>query len=103
MRDVEKRDGITGREVRLSEIGLVDLFAPTRLYGAPDDFRRFVDEAHRLKLGVLLDVVYNHFGPTGNYLAQFSTEYTAKRHHTDWGEAINFDAELSAHHPAREA
>ena len=78
----------------------VDLFAPTRLYGAPDDFRRFVDEAHRLKLGVMLDVVYNHFGPTGNYLAQFSTEYTAKRHHTDWGEAINFDAELSA--PVRE-
>jgi maltooligosyltrehalose trehalohydrolase len=78
----------------------VDLFAPTRLYGFPDDFRRFVDEAHRLKLGVMLDVVYNHFGPTGNYLAQFSTEYTAKRHRTDWGEAINFDAELSA--PVRE-
>jgi maltooligosyltrehalose trehalohydrolase len=78
----------------------VDLFAPTRLYGFPDDFRRFVDEAHRLKIGVLLDVVYNHFGPTGNYLAQFSTEYTAKRHRTDWGEAINFDAELSA--PVRE-
>jgi maltooligosyltrehalose trehalohydrolase len=71
----------------------VDLFAPTRLYGMPDDFRRFVDDAHRLKIGVILDVVYNHFGPTGNYLAQFSTEYTAKRHRTDWGEAINFDAE----------
>jgi maltooligosyltrehalose trehalohydrolase len=70
----------------------VDLFAPTRLYGMPDDFRRFVDEAHRLRMGVILDVVYNHFGPTGNYLAQFSTEYTSKRHHTDWGEGINFDA-----------
>ena len=70
----------------------VDLFAPTRLYGTPDDLRRFVDEAHRLRLGVMLDVVYNHFGPAGNYLSQFSAEYTAKRHHTDWGEGINFDA-----------
>ena len=71
----------------------VDLFAPTRLYGTPDDFRRFVDEAHRLKLGVILDVVYNHFGPTGNYLAQFSDQYTSKKHHTDWGDAINFDSD----------
>jgi maltooligosyltrehalose trehalohydrolase len=71
----------------------VDLFAPTRLYGVPDDFRRFVDEAHRLGLAIILDVVYNHFGPTGNYLAQFSGEYTSKKHYTDWGVAINFDAE----------
>ncbi len=71
----------------------VDLFAPTRLYGTPDDFRRFVDEAHRLKVGVILDVVHNHFGPTGNYLAQFSDHYTSKKHHTDWGDAINFDAD----------
>jgi maltooligosyltrehalose trehalohydrolase len=70
----------------------VDQFAPTRLYGAPDDFRRFVDEAHRCNVGVILDVVYNHFGPTGNYLAQFSDHYTSKKHHTDWGDAINFDA-----------
>ncbi len=70
----------------------VDLFAPTRLYGAPDDFRRFVDLAHQAGIGVILDVVYNHFGPTGNYLGQFSTEYTSKKHSTDWGEAINFDA-----------
>ena len=50
----------------------VNLFAPTRLYGTPDDFRRFVDRAHALGLGVILDVVYNHLGPDGNYLAQFS-------------------------------
>ena len=46
----------------------VDLFAPTRLYGTPDDLRALVDAAHRLELGVILDVVYNHFGPDGNYL-----------------------------------
>ena len=48
----------------------VDLFAPTRLYGTPDDLRRFVDAAHALGLGVILDVVYNHLGPDGNYLAR---------------------------------
>jgi maltooligosyltrehalose trehalohydrolase len=46
----------------------VDVFAPTRLYGEPDDFRRFVDRAHGLGLGVILDVVYNHLGPDGCYL-----------------------------------
>jgi maltooligosyltrehalose trehalohydrolase len=74
----------------------VDLFAPTRLYGSPDDFRRFVDEAHRLGLGVILDVVYNHFGPSGNYLSQYVGDaFVSRRHHTDWGEAVNFDGENS--------
>ena len=53
----------------------VDLFAPTRLYGRPDDLRRFVDAAHGLGIGVILDVVYNHFGPDGNYVACFSDGY----------------------------
>jgi maltooligosyltrehalose trehalohydrolase len=78
----------------------VDLFAPTRLYGTPDDFRVFVDLAHQLGLAVLLDVVYNHFGPTDNYTGAFSNHYVAKRHHTDWGDAINFDDEKSG--PVRE-
>jgi maltooligosyltrehalose trehalohydrolase len=69
----------------------VNLFAPTRLYGTPDDFRRFVDQAHRLGLGVILDVVYNHVGPDGNYLKQFANDYFTDRYRTDWGEAINFD------------
>ncbi len=69
----------------------VNLFAPTRLYGEPDDMRRFVDAAHALGMGVILDVVYNHFGPDGNYLAQFSEDYISKQGKTDWGEAINFD------------
>jgi maltooligosyltrehalose trehalohydrolase len=69
----------------------VSLFAPTRLYGRPDDFRRFVDRAHHLGLGVILDVVYNHLGPSGNYLGQFSDGYISQSHITEWGDALNFD------------
>ena len=69
----------------------VDLFAPTHLYGTPDDFRSFVDKAHSLGMGVILDVVYNHFGPDGNYLKQFSEHYFTDRYENEWGEAINFD------------
>jgi len=68
----------------------VDLFAPTRLYGQPDDFRRFVDHAHSLGLGVILDVVYNHFGPSGNYVRAFADDYMADRTN-EWGESLNFD------------
>jgi maltooligosyltrehalose trehalohydrolase len=74
----------------------VDLFAPTRNYGTPDDFRTFVNEAHAHGIGVLLDVVYNHVGPDGNYLAMFSENYFAKGQTTEWGEAINFYADHSA-------
>jgi maltooligosyltrehalose trehalohydrolase len=69
----------------------VDLFAPTRAYGTPDDFRRFVDSAHAQGLGVILDVVYNHLGPDGNYLKEFSDHYFTKKHCNDWGESLNFD------------
>jgi len=69
----------------------VDLFAPTRLYGAPDDMRRFVDAAHGLGLAVVLDVVYNHLGPSGNYLPQFARDFFTDRHVCEWGDAINFD------------
>lgn len=78
----------------------VDLFAPTHLYGEPDDFRAFVDHAHSLGLGVILDVVYNHLGPDGNYLAQFSRDYFSSRYKNEWGEALNFDGERSG--PVRE-
>jgi maltooligosyltrehalose trehalohydrolase len=74
----------------------VDLFAPSHLYGAPDDFRRFVDRAHSAGLGVILDVVYNHFGPDGNYLKQFSESYFTDRYTNDWGEAINFEDDVHA-------
>lgn len=69
----------------------VDFFAPTRLYGTPDDFRSFVNHAHALGIGVILDVVYNHAGPAGNFLGSFSKSYFTNRYITDWGEAINFD------------
>lgn len=78
----------------------VDLFAPTRLYGTPDELRHFVDQAHRLNLGVILDVVYNHLGPDGNYLTLFSEDYFTDRYANEWGRAINFDGENSG--PVRE-
>ena len=63
----------------------VNLFAPTRLYGTPDDCRRFIDRAHALGLGVILDVVYNHLGPDGNFLAQFSPDYFTRSLHDGLG------------------
>ena len=69
----------------------VDLYAPTRLYGTPDDFRRFVDRAHRIGLAVVLDVVYNHFGPEGAYFKEFAPDYFTDRYENEWGMAINFD------------
>lgn len=78
----------------------VDLYAPTRLYGSPDDFRTFVNTAHRLGLGVILDVVYNHLGPDGNYLREFSSDYFSTAYKTEWGEAINYDDNNSQ--PVRE-
>jgi maltooligosyltrehalose trehalohydrolase len=74
----------------------VDLYAPRHLYGRPDDARRFVDRAHSLGIGVMLDVVYNHFGPDGNYLKAFAPEYFSTRHTTEWGEAVNYDGDDAA-------
>jgi maltooligosyltrehalose trehalohydrolase len=69
----------------------VNLFAPTRLYGYPDDLRALIDAAHGLGLGVILDVVYNHLGPDGNYLSAFAKSYFTDRYANEWGEAVNFD------------
>jgi maltooligosyltrehalose trehalohydrolase len=77
----------------------VGLYAPAHIYGQPDDLRAFVDRAHALGLGVILDVVYNHLGPDGNYLADFSRDYFTDQYTNDWGQAINFEgpAEARAH------
>ncbi len=69
----------------------VYLFAPEARYGTPDDLKRFVCAAHARNLMVFLDVVYNHFGPEGNYLHICAPQFFSERHHTPWGAAINFD------------
>ena len=69
----------------------VDLFAPSHLYGTPDDLRAFIDRAHSLGLGVILDIVYNHFGPDGNYLGVYSDDYLLRGKGHEWGDVINFD------------
>jgi maltooligosyltrehalose trehalohydrolase len=78
----------------------VCLYAPARLYGTPDEFKAFVDHAHSLGLGVILDVVYNHLGPDGNFLKEFSNSYFTTKYQNEWGEAINFDGPGSK--PVRE-
>ncbi|PYX83975.1 MAG: malto-oligosyltrehalose trehalohydrolase, partial [Acidobacteria bacterium] len=66
-------------------------FAPDSRYGRPQDLKHLVQSAHRLGLMIFLDVVYNHFGPEGNYLHAYAPQFFTKRHHTPWGDAINFD------------
>ena len=66
-------------------------FAPDNCYGHPDDLKRLIQAAHRKGLMVFLDVVYNHFGPEGNYLRTYAPEFFTARHRTPWGNAINFD------------
>ncbi len=68
----------------------VDLFAPQNSYGGPDGLKRFVNAAHGKGLAVLMDVVYNHFGPAGAYISKFGPYLTAE-HKTPWGDAVNFE------------
>ena len=68
----------------------VDLFAPHHGYGGPDGLKRLVDACHAHRLAILIDVVYNHLGPDGNYLPRFGP-YLTDHHSTPWGDAINFD------------
>jgi malto-oligosyltrehalose trehalohydrolase len=68
-------------------------YAPQHAYGTPDELKAFVDAAHARGLCVFLDVVYNHFGPEGNYLNAFAANFFTERHHTPWGSAINVDGE----------
>jgi maltooligosyltrehalose trehalohydrolase len=69
----------------------VGLFAPSHVYGGPEALKRFVDAAHARGIGVILDCVYNHFGPDGAYFTQFARDYLTDRHETPWGDAINYD------------
>jgi maltooligosyltrehalose trehalohydrolase len=67
------------------------LYAPETAYGTPHQLKSLIAAAHKLGIAVMLDVVYNHFGPEGNYLGMYSPQFFTDRHHTPWGEAINFD------------
>jgi maltooligosyltrehalose trehalohydrolase len=73
-------------------------FAPFSQYGTPDELRRLIDEAHALGLSVFLDVVYNHFGPAGNYLAEFSASYFSAGSKTPWGAGPNFGHPAMRHY-----
>jgi maltooligosyltrehalose trehalohydrolase len=78
----------------------VNVFAPTRLYGEPAEMKRFIEQAHALGLGVILDVVYNHVGSDGNYLTNYADAYFTDRYKCDWGRPFNFDGPDAA--PVRE-
>jgi maltooligosyltrehalose trehalohydrolase len=67
-------------------------YAPAAAYGRPDELKQLIDSAHSKKMMVFLDVVYNHFGPEGNYLHLYAPQFFTEHHHTPWGQAINFDA-----------
>jgi maltooligosyltrehalose trehalohydrolase len=70
-------------------------FAPDSTYGRPEDLKELVQSAHARGIMVLLDVVYNHFGPEGNYLGCYAPQFFTDRHHTPWGNGINFDGHQS--------
>ncbi len=72
------------------------LFAPDSSYGRPEDFKALIDAAHARGLCVILDVVYNHFGPDGNYISQYAPQFFTSHHKTPWGDAINYDDQGSA-------
>ena len=76
------------------------LYAPDHTYGRPEDLKALVQAAHARGISVILDVVYNHFGPDGNYMAAYAPTLYTKRHKTPWGDAINFDSRQSV--PVRE-
>ncbi|MGE0880932.1 MAG: malto-oligosyltrehalose trehalohydrolase [Acidimicrobiia bacterium] len=106
---VERLDHLVGVGVNAIELMPVNTFPGTRgwgydgallyavheAYGGPDGLRRLVDACHGRGIAVVLDVVYNHFGPTGNHLAKLGPYFTAA-HHTPWGDAVNLDQEGSA-------
>ena len=71
-------------------------YAPARAYGTPDDLKRLIDRAHALGLMVFLDVVYNHFGPDGNYLPLYAPDFFREDRHTPWGAGIDFRKEAGA-------
>lgn len=78
----------------------VSMFAPTRLYGEPDDFRRFINEAHAVGLGVILDVVYNHLGNFDNYVGHYTDDFYTDKYSNEWAAALAFEGDTAK--PVRE-
>ena len=70
----------------------VSIYAPSRAYGRPDGLRTLVNAAHAAGIAIILDVVYNHLGPDGNYMGAYSEDYFNSAHHTPWGAAFNLDS-----------
>src|SRR5207244_11967721 len=70
------------------------LYAPSSRYGRPEDLKRLVEACHERGLAIFLDVVYNHFGPEGNYLPTIAPYFFTQRHHTPWGAALDFEAPM---------
>ena len=73
----------------------VQLYAPNSTYGRPEDLKAFIDAAHARGIMVILDVVYNHFGPEGNYIPQYFPQIFSESHKTAWGPGLNFDGPYS--------
>ncbi|PCK05579.1 MAG: malto-oligosyltrehalose trehalohydrolase [Alteromonadaceae bacterium] len=72
------------------------MFAPDSCYGTPDELKALIDACHKRGIMILIDLVYNHFGPDGNYLSLYARNFFSRRHHTPWGNAINFDGKQSS-------
>src|SRR5207253_5704421 len=71
------------------------LYAPASRYGGPEELKRLVEACHARGLAIFLDVVYNHFGPEGNYLSSIAPDFFTERHHTPWGAALDFEGPRS--------
>jgi maltooligosyltrehalose trehalohydrolase len=74
-----------------SNLFKVALYAPARAYGTPEDLKELVNSAHKLGLAIIIDLVYNHLGPDGNYLSCYNPHYFTNTHSTPWGPALNYD------------
>eukprot|EP00026_Physarum_polycephalum_P004744 Phypoly_transcript_04767.p1 GENE.Phypoly_transcript_04767~~Phypoly_transcript_04767.p1 ORF type:complete len:489 (-),score=70.47 Phypoly_transcript_04767:70-1536(-) len=81
----------------------VALYAPARAYGTPEDLKELVNSAHKLGLAIIIDLVYNHLGPDGNYLSCYNPHYFTNKHSTPWGAALNYDLSNHADKDSKES
>lgn len=79
------------------------MYAPSRAYGTPDELKELVDSAHRIGISIIIDLVYNHLGPDGNYLSCFNPHYFTSKHSTPWGAALNYDLSTNTDNNSKES